>query len=113
MAILGHLTTYIQIALLMILFGCGLTLTHIFLESLIQQSQAGYIVSDGLPHSLAGGIQSIIRNSKLPPAAEIRKSVLEYSWSNVASAILGEYETVMQQGSFESDRLISVGASCG
>lgn len=38
MAILGHLTTYIQIALLMILFGCGLTLTHIFLESLIQQT---------------------------------------------------------------------------
>lgn len=38
MAILGHLTTYIQIALLMILFGCGLTLAHIFLESLIQQT---------------------------------------------------------------------------
>jgi MFS family permease len=38
MAILGHLTTYVQIALLMILFGCGLTLTHIFLESLIQQT---------------------------------------------------------------------------
>jgi MFS family permease len=38
MALLGHLTTYIQIALLMILFGCGLTLIHIFLESLIQQT---------------------------------------------------------------------------
>lgn len=40
MAILGHLTTYIQIALLMILFGCGLTLIHIFLESLIQQNSS-------------------------------------------------------------------------
>ena len=38
MAILGQLTTYIQIALLMILFGCGLTLIHIFLESLSQQN---------------------------------------------------------------------------
>ena len=38
MAILGHLTTHIQIALLMILVGCGFSLTHIFLESLIQQS---------------------------------------------------------------------------
>lgn len=37
MAILGLLTTYVQIALLMILFGCGFTLIHIFLESLIQQ----------------------------------------------------------------------------
>jgi len=38
MAILGQLTTYIQIALLMIPFGCGFTLMHIFLESLIQQN---------------------------------------------------------------------------
>lgn len=38
MIILGQLTTYIQIALLMILFGCIFTLTHIFLESLIQQN---------------------------------------------------------------------------
>jgi len=38
MAILGLVTTYIQIALLMILFGCGFTLIHIFLESLIQQN---------------------------------------------------------------------------
>jgi len=38
MAILGQLTTYIQVALLMILFGCGFTLIHIFLESLIQQN---------------------------------------------------------------------------
>ena len=37
MALLGLLTTYVQIALLMILFGCGFTLMHIFLESLIQQ----------------------------------------------------------------------------
>ena len=38
MAILGQLTTHIQIALLMILFGCSFTLIHIFLESLIQQN---------------------------------------------------------------------------
>ena len=38
MAILGQLTTHIQIAILMILFGCGFTLIHIFLESLIQQN---------------------------------------------------------------------------
>lgn len=38
MAILGQLTTHIQIAILMVLFGCGFTLIHIFLESLIQQN---------------------------------------------------------------------------
>jgi D-inositol-3-phosphate glycosyltransferase len=83
------------------------------MDRLIQQSQAGYVVSDALPRSLAKGIKSIIRDSTLPQADEIRKSVLEYSWSNVASAILGEYETVIRQRSFENDRLISVGASCG
>ena len=83
------------------------------MERLIKQSRAGYVVSDTLPQSLAKGIESIIRNSALPQADEIRKSVLSYSWSNVASAILKEYETVMRQRSFEIDRQISVGASCG
>ena len=38
MAILAHVTTHILIALLMILFGCGSTLLHVFLESLIQKN---------------------------------------------------------------------------
>ena len=82
------------------------------MESLIKQSQAGQVVSDTLPRSLAKGIQSIITNST-PPADEIRKSVLEYSWSNVAAAILKEYETAIRHRSFEDDRLVSARASCG
>jgi len=65
------------------------------MESLIQQSQAGQIVSDFRPRSLAKGILSIIRNSTLPTSDEIRKSVLEYSWSNVAAAVFKEYETTI------------------
>lgn len=38
MAILAHVTTHILIAVLMILFGCGSTLLHVFLESLIQKN---------------------------------------------------------------------------
>jgi hypothetical protein len=64
-------------------------------ENLIQQSKAGQIVSDLRPRSLAKGILSIIRNSALPTSDEIRKSVLEYSWSNVAAAIIKEYETTI------------------
>jgi len=37
MAVLSQVTTYMQIALLMALMGCGFTLMHVFLESLIQQ----------------------------------------------------------------------------
>ncbi len=70
------------------------------MESLVKQSQAGQVVSDTLPRSLAKGIQSIISNSTLPQADEIRKSVLDYSWSNVAAAILKEYETAIRQRVF-------------
>ena len=83
------------------------------MESLINQSQAGHVVSDTLPRSLAKGIQSIITNSTPQQADEIRESVLDYSWSNVAAAILEEYETAIRQQSFENDRLVSARASCG
>ncbi len=82
------------------------------MESLIQQKQAGHVVGDTLPRSLAKGIQSVITNST-PPADEIRKSVLEYSWSNVASAILKEYETAIWHPSFKDDCRVSDRVSCG
>ena len=82
------------------------------MESLIKQSQAGLVVKDTLPRSLADGIQSIITHST-PPADEIRKSVLGYSWSNVAAAILKEYETAIRQRPFEDYRLVTARASCG
>jgi D-inositol-3-phosphate glycosyltransferase len=82
------------------------------MDILIQQSQAGQVVSDTLPRSLARGIQSIITHPA-PPADEIRKSVLKYSWSNVAAAILKEYETTIRHQSYEDDCLVSAQASCG
>jgi D-inositol-3-phosphate glycosyltransferase len=82
------------------------------MDTLIHQSQAGQIVSDTLPRSLAKGIQSVITDSPQPPGA-IRKSVFKYSWSNVAEAILKEYETAIRQQSFEDDCLVPARASCG
>jgi len=83
------------------------------METLINQSQAGYVISDTLPRTLATGIQSIITHPNLPRADEIRKSVLEYSWSNVATAILKEYETAIEQRSFADERPLLARASCG
>ena len=83
------------------------------MEILIRQSQAGYVVGDPLPQTLARGIQSIFTDSKLPSADEIRNSVLEYGWPNVASAVLKEYKTVMMGRQFEIHQPVSVGASCG
>ena len=83
------------------------------METLIDQSQTGYVVSDTRSRSLATGIQSIIANPNLTRADEIRKSVLKYSWSNVAAAILMEYETATRQQVFEDDHLMLARASCG
>ena len=38
MSVLAHVTTHILMTALMILFGCGSTLLHVFLESLIQKN---------------------------------------------------------------------------
>ncbi len=83
------------------------------METLINQSQTGYVISDTLPRSLAAGIQSMITNPNLPRADEIRKSVLKYSWSDVATAILKEYETAMEHRSFADERPMLARASCG
>ncbi len=61
------------------------------LDRLIRKAQAGCVVSDTSPHALADGILTVISDSTPPPAAAIRKSILEYSWSNVASAVTAEY----------------------
>jgi D-inositol-3-phosphate glycosyltransferase len=83
------------------------------MEDLVRQSRAGQIVGDTLPQSLARAIRSILTDDRLPPADRIRKSVVEYSWSKVASAILNEYEAALAQWPYENDRLFAVGASCG
>ena len=83
------------------------------METLINQSQAGYVISNTLPQSLATGIQSIIANPNLPRADEIRKSVLKYSWSNVATAMLKEYETAIEHRSIADERPMLARASCG
>jgi D-inositol-3-phosphate glycosyltransferase len=83
------------------------------MESLIARSQAGYVVKDALPLSLAKGIQSIINNSALPQADTIRDSVLKYSWSYVSAAILKEYETAIRHQALEDDRRVPAQASCG
>ena len=82
-------------------------------DSLIRKARAGCIVPDPSPRSLAVGIQSIISDRTIPAADVIHKSILEYSWSNVAAAIIAEYENVTRQQFLEDDQRIPAQASCG
>lgn len=82
-------------------------------DRLIRNGQAGHIVLDPSSQSLAQGIQSIITNRTIPEPDLIRQSILEYIWSNAASSIIAECESVLGQKFFEDDHRVSAEASCG
>jgi len=84
-------------------------------EDIIQKGRTGRIVSDATPRSLAGAIHNILTDRAIPDAHAIRKSILEYSWTKVASAVIEEYETILGTQYFDDDGWISAEAeaSCG
>ena len=72
-------------------------------DSLIRKAQAGCIVSDLTARALADGIRSVINNPGLPAPDEIRQSIVDYSWSNVAAAVIAEYEMAIHGQFLEDD----------
>jgi len=83
------------------------------LDRLIIEGQTGTVVADPSPRALARGIESMLTDYLPPPADVIRESVLAYSWSNVASAVLREYEAALEEVSLSEEALLPVHASCG
>jgi D-inositol-3-phosphate glycosyltransferase len=83
------------------------------MDRLIIEGQTGKIAADASPGALAREIESMLTDF-LPPGADvIRDSVLAYSWSNVASAVLNEYETAFKAASIAEEGRLSLEASCG
>jgi D-inositol-3-phosphate glycosyltransferase len=67
------------------------------MESILQDGKTGQIVSNGSATLLADGIRSFITRS-LPASTDmIRASVRQFSWENVASAMIDEYTAVLRQ----------------
>ena len=66
------------------------------LERLLQDGMNGSIVSNGCPRALAASIETFINGTSLidSSAEAIRTSIENYSWSNVATAIIDEYKAV-------------------
>jgi D-inositol-3-phosphate glycosyltransferase len=79
--------------------------------TLLRQNRTGQLINDNSPRGLAEGIESVISDLTLFPADRIRESVLEYGWSKVASAILEEYESVLQQQNVSDESVAYAGAS--
>jgi D-inositol-3-phosphate glycosyltransferase len=80
------------------------------MESLIQQGKTGTLVTDTSPRSLAHAIESTIFELDVYSADKIRQFALDYSWSNVASAILSEYDQLFEQQYISDESVSSVGA---
>ena len=81
-------------------------------DSLIRKSNAGCVVDAPTPHSLAVGIQSVVDNPALPPAEKIRESIFDYSWPNVAAAVIAEYESAICMQYYEEEERIRAQGSC-
>lgn len=82
------------------------------MESIIQETKAGCVVENMSPQLLAKGIHSVITNSSIPSADLIHRSILKYSWSNIADAILKEYKSMLVPQSSDYEAIESVKASC-
>lgn len=70
------------------------------MESILQQGRTGQVVSEAAPRLLADAIEAFLPNKarKTVSAADIRASVLPFSWSKVAAALAAEYAGVCAIG---------------
>ena len=66
-------------------------------KNIIRQGETGYVITDNDPHHLAEKIDSLLsrpspdKNSTL----SIRASVSRFSWTNIAEAIVREFQQVL------------------
>jgi D-inositol-3-phosphate glycosyltransferase len=61
------------------------------MENILRKGVNGHVVTDGSPRSLANDIHAFFIAGHRPSADRVRRSVREFSWSNVASTLLEQY----------------------
>ncbi|MCL0057243.1 glycosyltransferase [Dehalococcoidia bacterium] len=68
------------------------------IESLIRQGETGYIVAGNAPETLADTIATLFssQSNGIRSASYIRGSVAGFNWSNVAAAMLKQYEETLR-----------------
>jgi len=77
---------------------------------ILESGKTGLVVADAAPRGLADNIEKIISSNATNPllsAHAIRASVIKYGWSNVASAVVNEYETMLGNSLPEPARSLS------
>ncbi len=68
------------------------------IENIIQEGKTGYLVSGDIPRSLAERIAAVLSDSRagLYVPEVIRDSVVEYSWSKIAAAVVETYRVMFK-----------------
>ena len=66
------------------------------IDGYVRDGETGNVVTPASPRSLANSIDTMIANAHTPSPDSIRTSVLEYSWSHVASAMIEEYAGLLR-----------------
>lgn len=69
------------------------------IESVIQHGETGYIVADNSPQKLTDTIGELLssQGNGMRSAGGIRESVGGFNWSNIAGAMLRQYEETLRQ----------------
>ena len=67
------------------------------MERIIRQGETGRVIQDASPAALAEAVEAFLPGSNSIQADAIRASVLEWSWSNAASAVAAEYSVLIDK----------------